>query len=109
MAAVKVLVCQRPAKSITDTWELITNPFYNNGGSDVGMAWQILASLERVAIGYSMAVGGGCSAWCAGGSVHLGTARPRPLVSGVAHGCPHWRGCLCHWQAFRTATHQQFS
>ena len=39
-----------PSKVITDTWELITNPFYNNGGSDVGMAWQILASLERVAM-----------------------------------------------------------
>ena len=45
-----------PSKVITDTWELITNPFYNNGGSDVGMAWQILASLERVAMGYSLAV-----------------------------------------------------
>ncbi|HEX4855973.1 MAG TPA: nitrate ABC transporter, permease protein, partial [Limnobacter sp.] len=44
-----------PSKVITDTWDLIVNPFYNNGGTDVGMAWQILASLERVAMGYSMA------------------------------------------------------
>lgn len=45
-----------PSKVISDTWELITNPFYDNGGTDVGMAWQILASLERVAMGYSLAV-----------------------------------------------------
>jgi nitrate/nitrite transport system permease protein len=45
-----------PTQVITDTWELITNPFYDNGGNDVGMAWQILASLERVAYGYSLAV-----------------------------------------------------
>jgi nitrate/nitrite transport system permease protein len=40
---------------VNDTWELITQPFYNNGGNDVGMAWQLLASLERVAYGYLMA------------------------------------------------------
>lgn len=45
-----------PSQVITDTWELIVNPFYDYGGSDVGMAWQILASLERVAYGYSLAV-----------------------------------------------------
>jgi nitrate/nitrite transport system permease protein len=45
-----------PSKVITDTWELIINPLYDNGGNDVGMAWQILTSLERVAIGYSLAV-----------------------------------------------------
>ncbi|EXJ10984.1 MULTISPECIES: nitrate ABC transporter permease [Nitrincola] len=45
-----------PSKVVKDTWELIINPFYNNGGTDVGMGWQILASLERVAYGYSLAV-----------------------------------------------------
>ena len=45
-----------PGKVVTDTWELIIDPFYNNGGNDVGLAWQLLASLERVAYGYSLAV-----------------------------------------------------
>ncbi|MGL6251587.1 MAG: nitrate ABC transporter permease, partial [Billgrantia desiderata] len=45
-----------PSQVLRDTWELIVNPFYNHGGNDVGMAWQILASLERVAYGYSLAV-----------------------------------------------------
>ncbi|WP_017941852.1 MULTISPECIES: nitrate ABC transporter permease [unclassified Thioalkalivibrio] len=45
-----------PSQVISDTWELIVNPFYDYGGNDVGMAWQLLASLERVAYGYALAV-----------------------------------------------------
>lgn len=36
-----------PSQALRDTWELIADPFYDNGGNDVGMAWQILASLQR--------------------------------------------------------------
>lgn len=57
------LTCSRPDASLPSasamleqSWELIVNPFYDNGGNDVGMAWQILASLERVAYGYLIAV-----------------------------------------------------
>lgn len=57
------LLCSRPGVSlpapsqvISDTWELIIEPFYDNGGNDKGMGWQILASLERVAYGYALAV-----------------------------------------------------
>jgi nitrate/nitrite transport system permease protein len=45
-----------PSKVVQDTWELIAHPFYDNGGNDVGIAWQLLASLQRVAYGYSLAV-----------------------------------------------------
>lgn len=45
-----------PSQVVTDTWELIIDPFFNNGGNDVGLAWQLLASLKRVAYGYSLAV-----------------------------------------------------
>lgn len=50
-----------PSQVLRDTWDLIVNPFYDYGGNDVGMAWQILASLERVAYGYSLAVVAGIS------------------------------------------------
>lgn len=50
-----------PTQVIKDTWELIVNPFFNNGGNDVGMAWQLLASLKRVAYGYLLAVVAGIS------------------------------------------------
>lgn len=62
------LLCNRPGAALpapsqilNDTWELIIHPFYDHGGNDVGMGWQILASLERVAYGYSLAVIAGIS------------------------------------------------
>jgi len=45
-----------PSQVISETWELIIDPFYDNGGNDVGLAWQLLASLQRVAVGYLLAV-----------------------------------------------------
>ncbi|WBL60460.1 nitrate ABC transporter permease [Stutzerimonas stutzeri] len=45
-----------PSQVIAETWVLIVDPFYDNGGNDVGLAWQLLASLERVAVGYLLAV-----------------------------------------------------
>jgi nitrate/nitrite transport system permease protein len=45
-----------PTKVVQDTWELIVSPFYDRGGNDVGIGWQLLASLKRVAYGYSLAV-----------------------------------------------------
>src|SRR5262249_52997674 len=45
-----------PSKVVQDTWELISHPWYDHGGNDVGIAWQLLASLKRVAYGYSLAV-----------------------------------------------------
>lgn len=50
-----------PSQVLTDTMELITDPFYDNGGNDVGMAWQLWASLKRVALGYMLAVVAGVS------------------------------------------------
>ena len=44
-----------PSKVVKDTWELIRDPFFDNGGTDVGLFWQILASLKRVGIGFSLA------------------------------------------------------
>lgn len=44
-----------PLTVLNDTWELIIDPFFDNGGTDKGLFWQILASLQRVAIGFSLA------------------------------------------------------
>ncbi len=45
-----------PSLVVSETWELIVDPFFNNGGNDVGLGWQIWASLQRVAYGYALAV-----------------------------------------------------
>lgn len=45
-----------PIKTFEETWDpLIIDPFFDNGGTDKGLALQILASLGRVAIGFSLA------------------------------------------------------
>lgn len=46
-----------PIRVFQDTFDpLIINPFFDNGGTDKGLGLQILASLGRVAIGFSLAV-----------------------------------------------------
>jgi nitrate/nitrite transport system permease protein len=44
-----------PSKVLADTWELITDPFFDRGGLDKGLFWHLSASLRRVAIGYALA------------------------------------------------------
>src|SRR5512134_69554 len=44
-----------PTKVLTDSWELITDPLYDRGGLDKGLFWHLLASLRRVALGFSFA------------------------------------------------------
>ncbi|MBW4604624.1 MAG: nitrate ABC transporter permease [Calothrix sp. FI2-JRJ7] len=44
-----------PIQVIQDTRILILYPFYDRGGTDKGLFWQILASLQRVAISYTLA------------------------------------------------------
>ena len=44
-----------PIQVIQDTRLLILYPFYDKGGTDKGLFWQIWASLQRVAISYTLA------------------------------------------------------
>jgi bicarbonate transport system permease protein len=44
-----------PIEVVKDTWFLILYPFYDRGGTDKGLFWQVAASLQRVAIGYTFA------------------------------------------------------
>lgn len=44
-----------PIQVVQDTWILIFWPFYDRGGTDKGLFWQIFASLQRVAISYTLA------------------------------------------------------
>jgi nitrate/nitrite transport system permease protein len=44
-----------PTQVFQDSRTLILHPFYDNGGTDKGLGWHILASLSRVAIGYALA------------------------------------------------------
>jgi nitrate/nitrite transport system permease protein len=43
-----------PLRVLDETWPLIIDPFFDNGGTDKGLFWQIMASLQRVAVGFSL-------------------------------------------------------
>ncbi|MBW4655282.1 MAG: nitrate ABC transporter permease [Kaiparowitsia implicata GSE-PSE-MK54-09C] len=46
-----------PTASATfkELWWWVTNPFFDNGPNDLGIGWNLLISLRRVAIGYILA------------------------------------------------------
>jgi len=45
-----------PINVIVDTWvPYISQPFFDDGGTSKGLGWQILISLQRVALGYGLA------------------------------------------------------
>ena len=44
-----------PTKVWADARDLIVDPFYDRGGLDKGLFWHLLASLQRVALGFALA------------------------------------------------------
>jgi nitrate/nitrite transport system permease protein len=56
------LACAAPTSSLPSpllVWEqageLIWSPFFDYGNGDVGLAWRVIASLQRVAVGFGLA------------------------------------------------------
>ena len=56
------LLCSRPgaglpppSRVVTEAWDIIAHPFYDNGGTDKGLFWHIAASIQRVALGFTLA------------------------------------------------------
>lgn len=89
--ALFVLVWQVVAMRIPEiptpgvTWgaavELFSDPFYDNGPNDKGIGWNLLASLERVAIGFGLAALIGIPAGFAIGRYAAVRAMFSPIVS----------------------------
>ena len=44
-----------PSQIWTDSYDLIAYPFFEYGSQDIGLAWRVLISLERVGIGFGLA------------------------------------------------------
>jgi len=63
-----------PLQVASDTQPLIVG-FFNNGDNDKGLFWQLLASLQRVAIGYTLAAVVGVSL-----GILMGSLRPFSLA-----------------------------
>ena len=45
-----------PTRVVSDAWDIIAHPFFDNGGTDKGLFWHIAASIQRVLFGFSLAV-----------------------------------------------------
>lgn len=71
--------------SPAQTWEaaakLFADPFYRNGPNDQGIGWNILASLERVGIGFGIAALIGIPAGFVLGRFALLSSLVNPLIS----------------------------
>ena len=70
LSASGITLLPGPSSLFTDprTFELVRYPFYDKGGIDKGMFWQTWASLQRVAISYTLAAIVGISMGIAIGS-----------------------------------------
>ncbi len=55
LAMTPIATLPGPIQVLRETWPLIIDPFFDNGGTDKGLFWQIFASLQRVAVGFSLA------------------------------------------------------
>ncbi|MER9328499.1 nitrate ABC transporter permease [Mesorhizobium sp. M0488] len=62
MLIVWQIACSSPTSSLpppsqvwNEAYDLIAHPFFDNGPQDIGLAWRVLISLQRVAIGFGMA------------------------------------------------------
>ena len=56
------LLCEQPGASLPppsqvwqESYDLIVYPFFYNGPQDIGLAWRVLVSLQRVAYGFGLA------------------------------------------------------
>ena len=60
---------------------IFSDPFYRNGPNDQGVGWNILMSLERVALGFSLAAAVGIPAGFAIGRFEFLSRMLNPLIS----------------------------
>src|SRR5690606_24835213 len=70
-----------PESTLPAAWELFKNPFYDNGPNDLGIGWNILASLGRVALGFTLAAAVGIPLGFLIGRVQALNAVFSPVIS----------------------------
>jgi nitrate/nitrite transport system permease protein len=70
-----------PAVTWKSAAELFAHPFYSNGPNDQGIGWNILASLQRVALGFGLAAAVGIPLGFLIGRSRFLAAMVNPIVS----------------------------
>ena len=70
-----------PAETWVQALQIFSDPFYRNGPNDQGIGWNVLASLQRVAIGFGLAALVGIPAGFAIGRFEFLGRMFNPLIS----------------------------
>ena len=70
-----------PAATFTEAVKVFADPFYSNGPNDQGIGWNILFSLERVALGFGLAALVGIPTGFAIGRFEVLNRMLSPLIS----------------------------
>jgi nitrate/nitrite transport system permease protein len=70
-----------PGATFTEAVKVFSDPFYRNGPNDQGIGWNILFSLERVALGFGLAALVGIPAGFAIGRFEVLSNMVSPLIS----------------------------
>ena len=71
----------KPLETWTQAVQVFSDPFYSNGPNDQGVGWNVLASLQRVAIGFGLAAAVGIPAGFAIGRFEFLSRMFNPLIS----------------------------
>jgi nitrate/nitrite transport system permease protein len=70
-----------PLETFEQAVRIFSNPFYDKGPNDLGIGWNILASLERVAVGFGLAAAVGIPAGFMIGRFDFLSRMFNPLIS----------------------------
>ena len=60
LAAINSKGFPTPLSTLDSALTLFADPFYRDGPNDMGIGWNVLASLQRVAVGFGLAALAGC-------------------------------------------------
>jgi nitrate/nitrite transport system permease protein len=70
-----------PAETWTQAISIFSDPFYRKGPNDQGVGWNVLLSLQRVAMGFGLAAGVGIPAGFVIGRYEFFTRMFNPIIS----------------------------
>jgi nitrate/nitrite transport system permease protein len=81
LAALAITEVPAPSATLLAAWKLFASPFHDYGGHDIGIGWNIAASLQRLWGAYLIAVAVGLPAGLLLGRVRVLSSLAMPVIS----------------------------
>lgn len=88
LAAINSKGFPTPLSTLDSAMTLFADPFYRDGPNDMGIGWNVLASLQRVAIGFGLAALAGIPLGFFDWPLHLFLPHVQPADRATASGQP---------------------